>query len=102
MHGFYRARLLGVAGPGGPKLADISPIKHVDRISVPVMLVHGRDDTIVPYDQSSDMAKTLKRADKVFEFVSLDKEDHYLSRSATRLQMLRATVEFLRNYNPPD
>jgi hypothetical protein len=29
-------------------------------------------------------------------------EDHWLSRSATRLQMLEATVAFLRTNNPPD
>jgi hypothetical protein len=30
------------------------------------------------------------------------KEDHYLSRSATRLQMLQSSIAFLEKHNPPD
>jgi len=43
---------------------------------------------------AADLAKALKRAGKVAEFVTLAKEDHYLSRSATRLQLYvdRATA----------
>ena len=98
----YWNRFLDVDGPSDKKLDAISPLKHVDRITVPIMLIHGREDTVVPYDQSADMAKALKRAGKTVEFVALDKEDHHLSRSETRLQMLRTSVEFLRKYNPPD
>jgi dipeptidyl aminopeptidase/acylaminoacyl peptidase len=34
--------------------------------------------------------------------VTLRREDHWLSRSETRLQMLQAVVKFLRTNNPPD
>lgn len=98
----YWDRFLGVADPSDKKLDAISPLKHADQITVPLMLIHGRDDITVPYDQSSDIAKALKRAGKPAQFVTLDKEDHYLSRSATRLQMLQSSIEFLRKYNPPD
>ena len=98
----YLDRFLGVAGPKDPRLDAISPLKRVGQIAVPVLLIHGREDTVVPYEQSADMAKALKRAGKTVEFVSLDKEDHYLSRSATRLQMLASSVQFLLKYNPTD
>jgi dipeptidyl aminopeptidase/acylaminoacyl peptidase len=98
----YLERFLGVDEPGDKKLDAISPLKHADQIAVPLLLIHGRDDTIVPYDQSADMVKAIKRAGKIAEFVTLDKEDHSLSRSATRLQMLQSSVDFLRKYNPPD
>ncbi len=98
----YWERFLGADKPGDKRLDAISPLKHADQISVPLMLIHGRDDTTVPYDQSADLAKAMKKAGKSAEFITLDKEDHYLSRSETRLQMLRASVEFLRKYNPPE
>jgi dipeptidyl aminopeptidase/acylaminoacyl peptidase len=98
----YWDRFLGIDGARDKALDAISPIRHVDRISVPIMLIHGKDDVTVPYDQSTDFATAMKRAGKPLEFVTLDKEDHYLSRSATRLQMLKASVEFLRRNNPPD
>jgi dipeptidyl aminopeptidase/acylaminoacyl peptidase len=47
------------------------------------------------------MASALKSAGKTFEFVELEKEDHFLSREVTRTAMLKATVEFLQKYNPP-
>jgi dipeptidyl aminopeptidase/acylaminoacyl peptidase len=48
------------------------------------------------------MADALRRANKDVQFVTLRHEDHWLSRSATRLQMLQALVAFLREHNPPD
>lgn len=98
----YWERFLGADDPGDKRLDAISPLRHAAQITVPLMLIHGRDDTTVPYDQSADLAKALKHAARPAEFVTLDKEDHYLSRGATRLQMLQSSVEFLRKYNPPD
>jgi dipeptidyl aminopeptidase/acylaminoacyl peptidase len=98
----YWERFMGASGPNDPVLDAISPIKHIDALDVPVLLVHGRDDTIVPFDQSSVMADALRRANKDVEFVTLQHEDHWLSRSETRLRMLQACVAFLRAHNPPD
>jgi dipeptidyl aminopeptidase/acylaminoacyl peptidase len=98
----YWDRFMGVSGPGDPVLETISPIKHIDVVNVPVLLIHGRDDTVVPFNQSSEMFNALRRANKDVEFVTLQHEDHWLSRSETRLQMLQASVAFLRAHNPPD
>jgi pimeloyl-ACP methyl ester carboxylesterase len=98
----YLDRFLGVQNRKDPKLDEISPIKHLDAINVPVLLIHGKDDTVVPYDQSDDMYDALRAAHKQAEFVQLKGEDHWLSRSATRLQMLQAVVAFLRKNNPPE
>jgi dipeptidyl aminopeptidase/acylaminoacyl peptidase len=98
----YWERFLGVEDPGDKRLDAISPLKHIDQLTVPMMLIHGRDDTTVPYDQSVDVVKAMKKAGRTVEFVSLDKEDHYFSRSATRLQMLQTSMDFLKKYNPAD
>jgi dipeptidyl aminopeptidase/acylaminoacyl peptidase len=98
----YWDRFMGVSGPADPALQSISPIEHLAAVTAPILLIHGRDDTVVPYEQSEVMASALKRAGKAVEFVTLNHEDHWLSRSATRLQMLEATVAFLRTNNPPD
>lgn len=41
-------------------------------------------------------------AQKDVQLITLKSEDHWLSRSATRLQMLQASVAFLRAHNPPE
>ena len=69
---------------------------------MPVLLIHGKDDTVVPYEQSEEMLNALRRAGKSVELVTLKHEDHWLSRSETRLQMLQASVAFLKANNPPN
>ena len=98
----YWDRFMGVTGPSDPILEQISPIKHVDAISVPVMLIHGRDDTVVKFDQSTIMYDAMKHAKKDVELVELKNEDHWLSRGDTRLQMLQSSIAFLRAHNPSD
>jgi dipeptidyl aminopeptidase/acylaminoacyl peptidase len=98
----YWDRFWGVGDQDEAGLKVISPIDHIATVTAPILLIHGRDDTVVPYEQSDLMLSALKRAGKSVEMMTLKHEDHWLSRSATRLQMLEATVAFLRANNPPD
>jgi dipeptidyl aminopeptidase/acylaminoacyl peptidase len=98
----YWDRFMGISGQSDPALIAASPIEHVSAVTVPVLLIHGRDDTVVPFEQSDVMLSALKRAGKSVELVTMKHEDHWLSRSETRLQMLQATVAFLKANNPPN
>lgn len=86
----------------GRDYAAISPVNLAAKADAPVLLIHGVDDIVVPFDQSSDMAAALTRAGKPVEFVKLPGEDHWLSRGETRLAMLKAAVAFIEKHNPPD
>ena len=81
---------------------DVSPRRNADRADAPILLIHGREDTVVPYSHSTQMADKLKDNGKPYELVSLDGEDHWLSLSATRQQMLEATMRFVQEHNPAD
>jgi len=98
----YWERFIGASGPNDPSADAISPLRHLDAIKVPVLLIHGKDDTVVPFEQSQVMYEALRNAHKEVELVPLKAEDHWLSRSATRLQMLETSVAFLRAHNPPE
>lgn len=98
----YWLRFMGAEGIKDPDLAALSPARLADKVEIPVMLIHGKDDTVVRYDQSQVMADALKKAGKPVTFVALDGEDHWLSRGATRLKMLTETVAFVEKHNPPD
>jgi dipeptidyl aminopeptidase/acylaminoacyl peptidase len=98
----YWDRYMEVSGPDDPALKAISPIEHIDSVTAPILLIHGKDDTVVGYEQSEVMADALKKAGKPVQFVTLKNEDHWLSRGATRAEMLEATVAFLKANNPPD
>lgn len=86
----------------GRDLNLVSPIRYANTVNVPVLLVHGKDDTVVLYDQSNDMAQALRSAGKTVEFVTLPGTDHWLTNSETRHAMLQAAVAFIEKYNPPD
>ena len=97
---FWR-EFLGVTSDSDPKLDAISPARHADRASVPILLIHGRDDTVVPIGQSRRMEAALRTAGKAVTLVELNGEDHWLSRTETRQRMLAASVGFLETCNPP-
>jgi dipeptidyl aminopeptidase/acylaminoacyl peptidase len=97
----YWAQFMGVEGAHDPDLTAISPVARAAEASGPILLVHGRDDSVVPFEQSSIMADALRRAGKPVEFVALKGEDHWMSRGETRLQMLQAVIAFLEKNNPP-
>lgn len=98
----YWNRFMGGDGPGDRSLDARSPARQAARADAPILLIHGRDDTVVPYSQTSGMAAALRRAGKPHEVVALAGEDHWLSRAETRQQMLAATVAFLETHNPAD
>lgn len=98
----YWLRFMGADGVKDPDLAALSPAKLADTVDIPILLIHGKDDTVVPYVQSQIMESALKKAGKPVEFVTLKGEDHWLSSGATRLTMLTSTVEFLEKHNPTD
>jgi dipeptidyl aminopeptidase/acylaminoacyl peptidase len=98
----YWNRFLGIEAYNDPKLAAISPAQLAAKASAPILLIHGQDDTSVPYGQSVGMSKALQAAGKPVEFVTLRGEDHFLSSAETRLEMLSSAVAFLEKNNPPN
>ena len=96
----YWRNYLQVKSDHDKRVGEISPALHAEAVSVPVMLIHGKDDTVVPFDQSQKMERALKALNRPVEFVVLKGEDHWLSKSETRLQMLTSSVKFLESCNP--
>ena len=96
----YWRNYLQVKSDHDSRLGEISPALHADGVSVPVMLIHGKDDTVVPFDQSRKMERALKALNSPVEFVEMKGEDHWLSNSETRLQMLTSSLKFLETCNP--
>ncbi|MET0336953.1 MAG: S9 family peptidase [Caulobacter sp.] len=97
----YWLRFWGVDDRRSPDLAAISPALQAAKADAPILLIHGKDDTVVPYEQTRLMADALTKAGKKVEVVTLNGEDHWLSRGDTRLQMLQAATAFLERENPP-
>ncbi|MEM9740222.1 MAG: prolyl oligopeptidase family serine peptidase [Pseudomonadota bacterium] len=96
----YWVRSISDGDRSEDRLDTVSPSKHADAFTAPVLLIHGRDDTVVPIRQSEIMSRALQRANKNVEFIKLNGENHWLSSSETRLATLQAIDRFLREHNP--
>lgn len=79
-------------------LENISPINSVDKISIPVLLIHGERDLVVSVRQSEKMLDEMEDANKNVEFVELDKGNHYLSDAKNRAIALDAISKFVKKH----
>lgn len=77
------------------ELRKISPLRQADQVKIPILLLHGIEDSVVEIDQSRNMNKKLLAAKKDVRFVELGGDDHWLSDASTRTQMLREIEGFL-------
>ncbi|HYE45780.1 MAG TPA: alpha/beta fold hydrolase [Caulobacter sp.] len=89
-----------VASMGDPKtdqalLKAHSPRERAAEIQAPVMLIHGTEDTIVSPQQSRDMAKTLKKAGKLYEHIELAGEGHSAWSEENRKKVLSESIRFI-------
>ncbi|MDG2535557.1 S9 family peptidase [Sphingomonas sp. HITSZ_GF] len=104
----YNAGFLGGAATGdwlkkqAPDFKAVSPISSPDQFSIPVLLIHGKEDVVVPYSQSREMAEKLRQAGKPVIFISQPQGDHHFTRGEDRLQFLKAMEDFLKQHNPAD
>jgi dipeptidyl aminopeptidase/acylaminoacyl peptidase len=98
----YFNQFVGVSSRADPVLNTISPRRLAARADAPILLIHGKDDTTVPIEQSRGMADALRSAGKPVEMIELNDEDHHLTKAVTRSQMLAAVVAFVEKYNPPN
>lgn len=86
---------------GDPKtdaaaIADASPIKHVEKFKVPVLMIHGAADWIVPIEQSRIMQRALRRAGKEVELIELRGEGHGGFDSDVNESNLKKIVVYLK------
>ncbi|MEE2989778.1 MAG: alpha/beta hydrolase [Planctomycetota bacterium] len=60
------------------KFYPFMPVKNVNRHYPPTMLIHGTNDTDVPYEQSEWMARQFERHGVEFKFASIAGGEHGL------------------------
>ena len=94
-HSWYRYS----GDPRDPKvrqnLKAISPINHVEKFSVPVLLIHGTKDRIVVPGDSYRMEKALRRHGKKVTSLYLKGEEHGAAKWQSRIKMWRKIEKYL-------
>lgn len=80
----------------------VSPLKNASRITVPVLLMHGQEDTRVPYAQGKKMLKALKDNGKEVEWLDFEDEGHGLYRLDNRRAYFNKLLKFLDTHIGPN
>ncbi len=76
----YGGRALADSFPwNAPDLyVEQSPLYHADRITTPLLLLHGADDTNVPPGESDGMYIALTMLGKEVEYVQVEGQNHHI------------------------
>ncbi|RKR00095.1 alpha/beta hydrolase family protein [Maricaulis maris] len=95
-------RLAGGAGgrPDGAWLDRISPIEHVEAITMPLLLVHSEDDSVNLVEQSRRFTRAARRAGADVTLVEREGTDHYLLVEDARQVWYSELVDFLAAHLP--
>lgn len=97
-HDFERYYLDGLVGPlpeAEQTYIDRSPLTHADRIDVPVLILQGADDAVVPPSQSEAIRDALAARGVRHEYLLFPGEGHGFRRAETIIAAAEAELRFL-------
>jgi dipeptidyl aminopeptidase/acylaminoacyl peptidase len=77
------------------KLREDSPVRHAEKITIPVFLIHGDRDIQADVDHTRRMVSALKSADKPHQAIYLKDATHQLNRESDRVTLLTELEKFL-------
>ena len=91
-----------VQGDEAFNLDTVSPAKNAARLTRPVLLTHGDQDSNVPFSQYKMMIAALKKAGKTIETHVYEGEGHGFDDTANEKDWLDRLEAFLTTHNPAD
>lgn len=60
-----------------PTISGVSPVEQVDKVNVPILIIHGDIDSRVPIKHSRDFVSELEKYKKDFKYIELEDADHF-------------------------
>lgn len=76
-------------------LESISPIHKADRITAPLMVIHGRNDPRVPVGEAEQIVSEVEKNGGIVESLIYDDEGHGLAKLKNRLDAYPKIAAFL-------
>lgn len=94
----YWAKTIGDPATDADMLRAASPALQVAAIDIPVLVIHGSEDTIVPVEQGRLMDKALTKAGKVHEYMEIDGEGHGGWDLEVERKYMTRVIDFIGRY----
>ncbi len=80
---------------------EISPLRHVDQIRIPVFVAHGKDDPVVNVAQSRALVRELERHHVPCETMFAAEEGHGMLHLNHQVELYNRVLAFLNHYLGP-
>jgi dipeptidyl aminopeptidase/acylaminoacyl peptidase len=77
---------------------DRSPMKYVNNVKTPTMIMHGQVDTRVPIAQAQEFYRALKDRNVPVEFVVYPRENHGFTEPRHQMDRVQRYVRFFGKY----
>ncbi|MCQ9200101.1 MAG: prolyl oligopeptidase family serine peptidase [Prochlorococcus marinus CUG1437] len=74
-----------------------SPIHHINKIKKPILLFHGKKDTVISYKQTLKIQEILIQNNKYSEVIFFDNEGHGFRNIENKEVVMQKSQEFLKN-----
>jgi dipeptidyl aminopeptidase/acylaminoacyl peptidase len=74
-----------------------SPINHIKNIKKPVLLFHGKKDTVISYKQTLKIREILTQNNKYSEVIFFENEGHGFKNIENKEIVIQKSQEFLKN-----
>src|SRR4029077_628527 len=102
---FYRNTEPWIADAAYPKyghpvndrqlLERLSPLRRVDALSAPLLVVHGANDTNVPLGESEQIVDALRKAGRDVRYLLFNDDGHQILKRENRAALAEAICEWL-------
>jgi len=74
-----------------------SPINHINKIKKPILLFHGKKDTVISYKQTLKIQEILIQNNKYSEVIFFENEGHGFKNIENKEIVMQKSREFLKN-----
>ena len=93
----YTGRQYMKAATGGTieEQRNISPLRNLDKIKAPILLLHGKKDERTPFKGAQEMVSAMKKAGLDFEYKYYNKEGHGNRKMENRIDEWQRVAKFL-------
>ena len=81
-------------------LRDISPLRNLDKIKAPILLMHGTKDQRTPFKGAEEMVAAMKKAGLEFEHKYYKREGHGNRKMENRIDEWQRIAKFLKSTRP--
>ncbi|MCL6548582.1 MAG: S9 family peptidase, partial [Alicyclobacillus sp.] len=85
----------GTIEQDGAFFDEISPIHHVERITAPLMVIHGANDPRVPIGEAEQIVEALRRRNHPVEYLRFEDEGHGVVKLPNRIVAYGQIADFL-------